>query len=332
MIIILTDNSDQTTNDVIGWLKQKKETLIRINIEDFLNYSSSLIISNSTIEYKLKTKQSNILQFKNLNLEQKSKIKIWFRRWGDTKLLNISCQTESLNYQISEFLQSQLDEYKLVFFNQINKSNWLNHLENMNLKKIDVLQKAASVGLKIPNTLITNKKADVLNFLKINPIIITKTIGDTQFFIENDKTYGLYTSLITKEDLQQMPINFFPTMFQEYIDKVYELRIFFLNKTFYSMAIFSQNNDKTKVDFRQYDNDFPNRNVPYIIPLNLQKKLLMLCKDLNLNCCSFDFIKSKQHDYIFLEVNPVGQFGMVSYPCNYYLEEKIANYLTKNKK
>ena len=30
---------------------------------------------------------------------------------------------------------------------------------------------------------------------------------------------------------------------------------------------------------------------------------------------------------VFLEVNPVGQFGMVSLPCNYQLEKRIAQYL-----
>jgi hypothetical protein len=30
---------------------------------------------------------------------------------------------------------------------------------------------------------------------------------------------------------------------------------------------------------------------------------------------------------VFLEVNPTGQYGMVSDPCNYYLDKKIAEYL-----
>jgi hypothetical protein len=32
---------------------------------------------------------------------------------------------------------------------------------------------------------------------------------------------------------------------------------------------------------------------------------------------------------VFLEVNPVGQFGMVSAPCNYHLEKKVAELLIR---
>jgi hypothetical protein len=51
-------------------------------------------------------------------------------------------------------------------------------------------------------------------------------------------------------------------------------------------------------------------------------------ESINLNTGSLDFIKSsKDSNYYFLEVNPSGQFGMTSNPCNYNLHEKIANYL-----
>jgi hypothetical protein len=38
-------------------------------------------------------------------------------------------------------------------------------------------------------------------------------------------------------------------------------------------------------------------------------------------------IVTPEGEYVFLEVNPTGQFGWVSDNCNYYLEEKIANHL-----
>jgi glutathione synthase/RimK-type ligase-like ATP-grasp enzyme len=51
---------------------------------------------------------------------------------------------------------------------------------------------------------------------------------------------------------------------------------------------------------------------------------------LKLNTGSVDLIFSEEDNkYYFLEVNPMGQFGMVSKPCNYYLEKEMAQYLTK---
>lgn len=32
-------------------------------------------------------------------------------------------------------------------------------------------------------------------------------------------------------------------------------------------------------------------------------------------------------EYVFLEINPCGQVGFINNACNYYLEEKFADYL-----
>lgn len=46
--------------------------------------------------------------------------------------------------------------------------------------------------------------------------------------------------------------------------------------------------------------------------------------NLKLKNGSIDIIRGVDNNYYFLEVNPVGQFGMVSNPCNYNIEEKFA--------
>lgn len=95
------------------------------------------------------------------------------------------------------------------------------------------------------------------------------------------------------------------------------------------MAIFSQNDDKTKIDYRNYNKEKPNRTIPYLLPENISSRLSrMMCK-LDLNSGSIDMIVTPRDEFIFLEVNPVGQFGMVSKPCNYNLEYEIATYLMK---
>ena len=122
----------------------------------------------------------------------------------------------------------------------------------------------------------------------------------------------------------------FPTKLQSKIDKKFELRIFYIDDVFFSMAIFSQSDNKTTVDFRNYNFKKSNRNVPYKLPINIESSLRNLVKELNLKTCSIDMLVSKDEDYYFLEINPVGQFGMVSKPCNYYLEEQMSLYILKN--
>lgn len=52
---------------------------------------------------------------------------------------------------------------------------------------------------------------------------------------------------------------------------------------------------------------------------------------IDLNSGSIDMLVSKKNEYIFLEVNPIGQFAQVSYPCNYYIQKEIASELIKIK-
>lgn len=98
----------------------------------------------------------------------------------------------------------------------------------------------------------------------------------------------------------------------------------------YSMAIFSQNDEQTQVDFRNYNVKKPNRTIPFKLPEIEKDKLVKFMNAVNMNCGSIDVIYTKDKKFVFLEVNPVGQFYQLSYPCNYHVEKKIAEYLINN--
>ncbi|NJO92369.1 MAG: hypothetical protein HC831_27910 [Chloroflexia bacterium] len=67
--------------------------------------------------------------------------------------------------------------------------------------------------------------------------------------------------------------------------------------------------------------------VPYKLPDEIKNKLIALMNEIELDTGSIDMIVDKKGKYIFLEVNPNGQYGLVSDTCNYYLEKEIADYL-----
>ena len=71
----------------------------------------------------------------------------------------------------------------------------------------------------------------------------------------------------------------------------------------------------------------PNRTVPFKLPPDIEAKVARLFALVKLNTGSVDFIVDQQGRFIFLEINPVGQFSMVSVPCNYFLEKMVATTL-----
>lgn len=190
---------------------------------------------------------------------------------------------------------------------------------------------AKKSGLKIPDTLITNSKKQLVDFFNNNKRVISKPITNNVTLLIKEKiSFMNYTEEVTKEDINDLNDFFYPTLFQEYIEKKYEIRVFVLKDKCFSMAIFSQLDEQTKLDFRKYNMKKPNRSVPFQLPKEVENNILSFMKKTEMDTGSVDLIMKENNEFIFLEVNPVGQFGMVSGPCNYYIEKRIAEYLIRN--
>jgi len=316
MILVISRDYDQSTSDVVEWLLKFKEKFILINEYNYIkniSYFQTQERARVTIETSLNEK----INFSDLN-------SIWYRRG------NFYYSQTSRENKLKDFLDHDKKEWQIVnelLMQNLNEKFIIGDFFNKDTNKIKVLKVAAKKGLLIPSTLIANNKALVVKFFK-NEKIINKTIGNVIHLNKDNYVYNNRTVEINVDDL---PDNFFPSQFQKLIEKKYELRIFYINGKFFSSAIFSQNNEKTKIDFRNYDNKKPNRVVPYTLPKKIEIKLEKLMQELKLNTGSIDIMVTPNNDFYFLEVNPVGQFGMVSIPCNYNCEKYLAETLIDNK-
>ncbi|MPT36147.1 MAG: grasp-with-spasm system ATP-grasp peptide maturase [Flavobacterium sp.] len=328
MILILSAHFDQSTNDVIDWLCYYKAPFVRVDGESYLNseLNFKVMLSDNGIELSL----GNIL-LNNLT-------SVWNRRWIPYNFsfndelkkfedVDIGVLANIKNNVIIEMRKS----CKLLFdFLQTKNIKSLPFFNAIAIDKVTVLKTAASVGLKIPESIICNNKNDVLRFYEKHKKIITKPLGEAMSFSGKSHNYINKTVIIEECFLEQIEERFFPSLFQKYIEKEIEIRSFFIEGKFYSMAIFSQLDKKTSVDFRNYNDLHPNRNIPFKLPEEVEKRIDNLMSILNLNTGSVDIILTPDNDFVFLEVNPIGQFGMTSYPCNYYLEKEIAKSLIVN--
>jgi glutathione synthase/RimK-type ligase-like ATP-grasp enzyme len=108
--------------------------------------------------------------------------------------------------------------------------------------------------------------------------------------------------------------------------------VFYLDGRFFAWAIISQSSAQTSTDYRKYDAQKPNRVVPYSLPENVEQKLMDLFGKIGLNTGSVDLMVDSEDDYYFLEINPVGQFGVLSKSTNYQLELEIARWLIEHAK
>lgn len=319
MILILSTPTDSDTNDVIDWLVYNNSPFFRLNDEDLMQGLTSFYHDPDDLSQTYFEHYSHRVYLKDIKV-------VWYRKFGflidyENRL---GLKNDLLSYMYAEFRYIQ----KLIVKLLDGKKKLCD--KNFGFSKIDILKHANEIGLNIPRTLITNDKSKLTEFYHQNlNFIITKSIGEARHVIYKKNQFTLATHRIDKID--ELPLNFSPSLIQEYIDKEIEIRVFYLDKKCYSMAIFSQNNEKTKLDFRNYDDKKPNRFVPYKLPERIEKQISDFMERIELNTGSLDMIKSiVDGKYYFLEVNPSGQFGMTSKPCNYNLHKKVADFLIEN--
>ena len=319
MILILSKNRNEvTTDEIIDWLGFYNEKFCRVNGEDLESEATSLDLETTNYNDYVVNK------FDKANV-------IWYRRWYDVstnlKYFDNMPPQEVVRYYF--FVRNEIGYFSHFLFKKFEKKLWIDYPPNTNVNKLFVLEKAKEVGLCVPSTLITNNKIDLIKFISKHGKIIIKPISEVLFMNLYGHSFMTTTKTLDIDDICNIPSYFSLSLFQEMVEKQFEIRAFVLDEKIYSMAIFSQNNKGTTDDFRNYSKERPNRFVPYIMPIEIQYKILQLMSKLNLKTGSIDLIKSTDNKYIFLEVNPNGQFGMVSKPCNFFLEKKMSEFLIK---
>jgi len=319
---------EPTTEHVAAWLRAWKLPVIRVHRSDISDRGLRCLLSNRSCESQL--------QYGHRTIDPRQVQVVWFRRWSHSNfhkaaIFRNAAHHDRLNSLVMiNHLTNEMQAISRFFFREMSTAAWLSDPENNAPSKLDTLRLARQMGLEIPDTLVTSDPAQLAEFAANHNTIVTKAAGDGLICRIDNGAYGTYTTLIPGRLIDDGGwAGGFPSLFQEKLEKQYEIRTFYLDGWFYSMAIFSQRHSDTAIDFRKYRYEDPARCVPYQMPSELEDRLRELMSALNLETGSLDIVRTVDGRYVFLEVNPVGQFGMVSEPCNYMLEKKVASALAE---
>ena len=320
MIIILSVENDFTTLEIVNWLTLYKAKYKVLYPNNFLLNTTFEDLSYHGVQKYIEEKIECAISEVNV---------IWCRKWGVKSIVreNYISDLEFENNK-AVYLSSlaEIQEINSLLLSFFPKEKVVNSFIDSKASKLNQLLLANKVGLKTPQTKVLSRKTHLEKFLKEAQYgLITKPMHEVFSMKIGNEFYTTYTSRVKL--VQTNSDSFLPSMFQTEIKKKFEIRTFVYGNQFYSMAIFSQSNKQTEVDFRRYDQVTPNRNSKYKLPQDIQDKIQLLLGELQLKTASIDFIVDQDDQHIFLEVNPYGQFGMVSKPNNYNLEQKFAKYL-----
>ncbi len=301
-VLIITNKDDVTVDFIVKELKERKTSYYRLNTDDVPNIVSIFFdINNGTYEIfdRFKNKRINLLEFNS----------IYFRRPEVSSLSHIKgINNQELNYLRNELLFVFEGIYKIL-----SNKYWVNNVFKIREaeNKIYQLQIAQDIGFIIPNTIVSNqydKVESFCNFSQSDYVIKPIKTGN----MKDSKTPKvIYTTKVTNELINHSPdrIRSFPVLIQDNIIKLYDLRITVVGNDVYAAQIHSQKDIETSIDWRRGDKI--NKISKHKLPTDIKNKCILLTKQLSLKFSAIDMIIDENNNYIFLEINPNGQWAWI---------------------
>ncbi len=148
--------------------------------------------------------------------------------------------------------------------------------------------------------------------------------------MNKDTQFLTYTSVLTAQDLvADEVLRQTPGIFQELVPKAYELRITVIGRRVLASKVLSQQTEKGKVDWRRSSDELQFE--PTHLPPEVELRCIALLDELGLVFGCFDFIVTPEHDYVFLEVNEMGQFLFIERCCGLPLLDAFSEFLLQGR-
>lgn len=318
ILIVTHSQDDEGINNVITKLQKAGSTTFRFNTDfyptqieissHYTNHTEEIIISHEDVSHNLSTFDA-----------------IWYRR----DYIGENLPKEMLDIHKRPAIEESRATFDGVLASWGIEKFTLDNVRDCRFADNKQLQLkvANKLGLIIPRTLLSNSPEKVKAFIHQYSSVISKTHFSFSIVNDNKEEYRAYSQRWLPHELEDLSdLQYAPLIFQEYIEKAYELRVIIVGDQVFCAKIPSQTSEKGKVDWRK-DHNLLNSLEVYQLPESIQLKLLRMMDYFGLNYGAIDIIKTQDGKYVFLEVNPVGEFHWVDELHDQKISKAIAQIL-----
>ncbi|HZK04436.1 MAG TPA: hypothetical protein VFC82_01145 [Actinomycetaceae bacterium] len=182
------------------------------------------------------------------------------------------------------------------------------------------LQVASSLGMRVPDTLMTSDPGRARAFIERHgpEMTVYKIFAATAQVWRETRVVGEAEFALLET------VRLSPVIFQERIPAVADIRVTIVGDQIYPMSIDSRHTGYD-VDFRLNMADA--RTSATEIPDELTAALLGLMERLGIVYGAADFRLTPEGEYVFLEINPAGEFLFVEYGAGHPITDAVAGWL-----
>ena len=311
-VVIVSSHGDPHVTDMVQALYEMSCTPFIVDSEAFpLDAALTLSLGDRSGRWhaQLELAHREVLDFRDIR-------SVWWRRPGHYFGIPTEFGEQQREFVKEEMTQAFYAAWKLPHVYWVNNpetvqpANW----------KIEQLARAARLGFEIPRTVVTNDPQVVRDFYdQCNGKMIYKVLSEPglgaiaatekhpELQLESRRTL---TTLIGREELKSIDsVRMAPGLFQEYVDKVLELRVTVIGDDIFVAEIYSQERDGTKVDWRNWAEG--GLEIEYragSLPSDVQDRCFEFVRSYGLNFSTMDIVVTADGRYVFLENNANGNF------------------------
>jgi len=189
------------------------------------------------------------------------------------------------------------------------------------------LQIAAEVGLRIPRTLVTNDHAELVRFAdELNGGgVLVKQLSAISM---RDETGPLlaYSTPIDVAEVSSEDVATTAHLFQEWIDKQFEVRLTLVGGIPFAAAIHAMS-ERALIDWRS---DYGSLRYEQIsVPVEVASACVRYLEALGLRYGAFDFVVTPSGDWVMLECNPHGQWLWIEHATGLPIAAALAELLNR---
>lgn len=243
---------------------------------------------------------------------------IWWRRPQPFRLDEALTDSDDRGFAYGECQAAVMGLYSCL------DAHWVNHpdRDEVAARKAYQLKVAAGLGLRIPKTLITNDTASAMEFIE------SEGANGTIYkaFSATERAWRETRLLRPEERAQLGAVQFAPVIFQEHIRADIDLRITVIGDELFPAEIHSGETDY-HVDFRMTMHAATI--CEHRLPAEVRAKLHALMQTLGLVYGAIDMRLTPEGEYVFLEVNPAGQWLFIEERTGQPITATLATYLQR---
>lgn len=322
-VLILTNQWDSTSDRVAVALRNHRAWVFRFDTADFpVRFSVDFRLNADNYVNRV-VHGYGPQPFVDLDAIDS----IWYGRPGYFRV------DAALGPQAGRFAMSEADMAMSGILRNAD-AFWMNHpaaISEAQYKPVQ-LQRAAKIGLRIPDTIVTNDPDAAYDFAQEHPGgIVVKTLSRSHILPADGEAGApgiIYTSTVTsrsRSDFQSVRVT--PCLLQELIPKQYDVRVTLVGKQLFSVAIESQADPRSRIDWRTLGAGLQHKLID--LPAPVGSKLLELARSFKLNYAAIDLVKSDDGEFVFLEVNSNGEWEWLEVLTGAPIADTIADALVR---